>query len=104
MDSYKADKSTRAKDIIANYFIKASQKAGTQVPTIIDLVSGEWDAMFIWEMKEGIEMLNWEVHPDNVKWMNALNDLAGGKDKAKALIDEFDSCVMRSYRYIGKVR
>src|SRR5690349_12746599 len=104
MDAYKVEKSSRAKEIIASYFIKASQKAGTQVPTIIDLVSGEWDAMYIWDMKEGIEFLNWEVHPDNVKWMGALNDIAGGKDKAKALLDEFDSYVMRSYRYLGKVR
>lgn len=36
-------------------------------------------------MKGGIEEMNWEVSPDNVKWMTALNEIAGGGDKAKAI-------------------
>lgn len=93
----------RAKEIIRNYFVKADIKAGRQGPSVaVDLVTGEWDMMLVWDMKGGIEDLNWETSPDDVKWMTAMNDIAGGKDKARALLKEWSSTINRSTSYIGR--
>ena len=100
---FKADKYSRAKEIIKDYYAKAAQKAGTPNPSLyVDLMTGEWDMMVVWDMKEGIEEMNWEMSPDDVKWMTAMNDLAGGAAKAKAIMDEFSSLIVRDTRYIAK--
>lgn len=99
---YIAGKLNRAKEIIHNYFEKASQKAGTPGPAIITMTTGEWDLMFIWEMKDGIEELNWETKPNDIKWITALNELAGGSEKAKVILDEYSSYILNETTYIGR--
>jgi hypothetical protein len=93
---FKSGKLDRAKEIIRNYYEKAAVKAATSDPTMaIDLMTGEWDMMIVWSLKGGLDDLNWEVSPENVKWMAALTELAGGGDKAKAILDEFAGLVDR---------
>lgn len=59
LTSYKSGQLARAKEIIQNYHGKASEKAGTPRPAmIIDLVSGDWDVMTVWDMPEGLEEFN----------------------------------------------
>lgn len=100
---FKADKFSRAKEIIKNYYAKAGQKAATPGPSlIVDLMTGEWDMMVVWDMKGGIEEMNWETSPNDIKWMTAMNDIAGGSDKAKMIMDEFSSLIIRETSYIGK--
>ncbi len=101
---FKSGKVDRAKEIIKNYYMKAGEKAGTPGPAmLIDLKTGEWDMMVLWDMKGGIEEMNWEMSPNDVKWMTAMNDIAGGGDKAKTIMDEFSSLVDRETSYIGKI-
>jgi hypothetical protein len=96
-------KSDRGREIIRNYFQKAAEKASTPSPTMaVDLFTGEWDMMVVWDMKGGIEEMNWEMSPDNVKWMTAINEIAGGGDKAKAILDEFSSLIDRESTSLGK--
>ncbi len=100
---FKADKVGRAKEIIQNYYAKAGQKAALPGPSmVVDLMTGEWDMMVVWDMKGGIEEMNWETSPNDVKWMTAMNDIAGGADKAKVIMDEFSSLITRETSYIGK--
>ncbi len=100
---FKSGKYSRAKEIIKDYYAKAGQKSATPGPSLfIDLMTGEWDMMTVWDMKEGIEEMNWETSPNDVKWMAAMNDLAGGADKAKSIMDEFSSLIVRESSYIGK--
>ena len=100
---FKSGKADRAREIIRNYYEKAAQKATVSSPAMaVDLVTGEWDLMVVWDMKGGIEEMNWEVSPDNVKWMTALNEIAGGGDKAKAILDEFSSLIDRESTSLGK--
>ncbi len=100
---FKSGKVGRAKEIIQNYYMKAGQKSGTPGPAmIVDLMSGEWDMMVVWDMKGGIDDMNWEVSPNDVKWMNSMNEVAGGADKSKRILDEFSSLVDRETSYIGK--
>lgn len=105
LTSYKNGQFARAKEIIRNYHMKASEKAGTPRPEmIIDLVSGEWDVMTIWNMPEGLGEFDWETSPRDIKWRKAFNEIAGGADKATAILNEFSALVVRSSRYIGRIR
>jgi hypothetical protein len=100
---FKSGKSDRAREIIRNYYEKAAQKASVSSPIMaLDLVTGEWDMMVVWDMKGGIEEMNWEISPDNVKWMAALNEIAGGGDKAKAILDEFSGLIDKEITNLGK--
>jgi len=101
---FKHEKLDRAKEIIKNYFYKAAQKAGTPTPSmIVDLYTGEWDMMIVWDMKGGIEEMNWEISPNDVKFMTAMIDITGGVDKAKMILDEFSSLSTSETSYIGKL-
>ncbi|HET9430689.1 MAG TPA: hypothetical protein VFO70_05905 [Chitinophagaceae bacterium] len=100
---FKHEKIDRVKEIIKDYFFKAAQKAGTPTPSIIvDLYTGEWDMMIVWDMK-GIEDMDWEISPNDIKFMTAMIEIAGGIDKAKMILDEFSSLSTHETSYIGKL-
>jgi hypothetical protein len=97
-------KNERAMAIIKDYFIKATNKAGLPGPEMmLTLVSGEWDIMLVWKLKGGVEDLNWDLSPDNIAWMKALNEIAGGADKGKAIMDEYLSLISRTSVYLGRM-
>jgi hypothetical protein len=100
---FKEGKMDRVREIIRNYFAKAADKAGTPQPSLAtELATGEWNMMLVWDMKEGLEQMNWETNPNDVKWMTAMNDIAGGADKAKAILDEWSSLIVRTTSYLGR--
>ena len=102
---YRPGKQQRAMEIISDYFAKASVNAGTPQPeTVIDMSTGGWDLIIIWNMKDGVESLNWEVSPDDIVWRKALNEIAGSADKAQEILDEYSSLVARGTSNIGLVR
>ncbi len=90
---FKPMKKDAAMSIVENYFAKADQDAGIKAPTAYHLSYGEYDMMVIWEMKEGVEMLNYKMTPDDVKWMKSMAKVAGGQDKAMEKMNEFSSYV-----------
>lgn len=47
----------------------------------------------VWELKEGVDALNYEMSPDDVKWFAELGKLTGGMDKANEKMNEFFSYV-----------
>ena len=63
---------------------------------ILQPATGEWNMILTWDMKEGIQELNREVRRDEVKWMTAMNEIAGSADKAKAILDEWSSLVLEA--------
>lgn len=80
-------------NIIEEYFAKADENAGIDPPTAYHLVTGKYDMLVIWKMKEGVETLNYEMTPDDVKWMKEMAKIAGGQDKAMSKLEEFYSYV-----------
>jgi hypothetical protein len=99
---FKEGKMDRVREIINNYFVKAAEKSGTPTPSMVsELVTGEWNMVVVWDMKEGVDALNWETSPDDVKWMTAMNEIAG-VDKAKAILDEWSSLIVRTNSYLGR--
>lgn len=86
---FKPMKKEPAMGIIENYFAKADQDAGIDAPTVYHFVNGDYDMLVIWNMKEGVETLNYKTTPDDAKWMNSMTKIAGGPDKAMAKLEEF---------------
>lgn len=102
---YLPGKYNKAMSIIEEYYRPASEKANTNSPKmLIELNSGPYDVMVVWHMKEGLESMNWEVSPDNVKWRAALNEIAGGADKAGEILNEYSACIASSNNTIGRLR
>lgn len=93
---FEEGKYDRAISIIKDYFEKAMKKANLNMPDMmLQMYSGSWDLLLIWHL-EKIEDMNWEVHPDNVAYMKSLAEVAGGEDKAKALLEEYLSYIRGS--------
>lgn len=102
---FKNGKYGRSKEIVEKYYMPASTKAGTPGPEmILEMNTGEWDLMVVWGMKGGIADMDWKQSPDNIAWRKALNEIAGGADKAKAILDEYSGLINRSSAQIGKIR
>ena len=101
---YKSGMSGPARELINKYHKKATEVAGTPGPEmILELHSGEYDLMAIWAMEGGIEDMNWDISPNGIKWRKAMNELAGGAEKATAIMKEYSSMVNKSTSYIAKL-
>ncbi|WP_137090032.1 hypothetical protein [Mangrovivirga cuniculi] len=103
---FKPGKMGRALEIINDYFRKAADMSATSFPeTMIELKTGPWDMMVVWSMKDGLDEMNWEVSPDNIKWRKAMEKIA--KDEgasAKAIWEEYQSLIARSSMQLGMSR
>jgi hypothetical protein len=97
---FKPGKADRAMEIIKEHYFPASKTAGTPVPYIVRLQSGEWDMITAWTLEEGYSSMEWEISADGIKWMQAFNKQEG-KEKSKEIRDEFNSLIQRSNHVIG---
>ena len=90
---FKPMKKDAAMGIVENYFVKADQDAGIDPPVTYHLSYSDYDMMVIWDMKDGVETLNYKMTPDDVEWMKSMAKIAGGQDKAMGKLEEFMSYV-----------
>ncbi len=96
-------KAQQAKKIVQEYFAPAGEKAGLPGPSMmLDLVTGEWDMMIAWQLKEGLEAMNWEISPDDVKWGKAFHELAGSPEKAEEINKEWQSYISSSKTQLAR--
>ncbi len=99
---FKAGKRERAMEIIAEYFAKATEKAGTPGPLmVIHMQTGRWDLAVVWELTGGTADLEWYRSPDNIKWAEALEEVAGGEEEAGAIMKEWSGSIADSMTNIG---
>lgn len=92
--NYKPGKMGDALKIIKDYYRKASEQAKTPMPELImEMQTGDYDLIVVWHMEGGITDMTWETGPNDKKWRAALNELAGGEDKAQAILDEYLSYI-----------
>lgn len=83
-----------AKKIINEHFTPTDQATGQRGPEMaLDLMFSEWDHIVIFPMEEGIEALEWKTSPREIEWMKAFHERAGGEEKGKEVMDEFQSYV-----------
>ncbi len=91
---YHSGKMGKAMGIINDYYRKAAKKAGTPMPSMTAVMeTGEYDLMIIWDMQDGVEDLNWDISPGNIKWRTALIEVCGGKEKADEIMAEYSACI-----------
>ena len=94
---FNSDKAEEAKKIIDNYFSIAHQLAGVNGPVMeLQLTSEDYNYMAVWKLSVGNDHLNWQSSPANPKWYNAFVTVAGSEEKAKEIIEEYDSFVSAS--------
>lgn len=99
---YKPGKRERALEIIADHFVPAGEKAGTPGPLgVIHYQTGEWDALFVWNLEGGMADLEWYRSEDNIKWFAALAEQEGGKEAAGELVAEYRSLVDEAETDVG---
>jgi len=99
---FKAGKREGAMEIIADYFVKATEKSGTPGPImVIHMQTGRWDLAVVWELEGGTADLEWYRSPDNVKWTEALTEIAGGEEKAGAIMKKWNGSIADSMTNIG---
>ena len=102
--SFKPGKMAEAMKIINEQFVPASESAGLPAPVRYFHTAGKWDLTTVFAMPGGVSELEWEIHPDAEKWMNALAQHCGGMDKAKALREQYVSLVAEGESQIVYVR
>ena len=86
---YEAGTMAKAKQIIDDYYAKASEKSGTPGPVLaLEMNTGEYDMMIVWHLTEGLDELNWEITANNIKWQK--NGLSGEVDviMSKTVLNE----------------
>ncbi|MAM17823.1 MAG: hypothetical protein CME35_02480 [Gramella sp.] len=89
MIKFKPMGKSKAMKIVEDYFAKADEAAGIKPPTIYHLVGGDYDMMVVWEMTEGLEAMNYETSPEDVKWLGEMAKLTGGQEQTMAKLEEF---------------
>jgi hypothetical protein len=91
---YKPGRLDDAMKMIKEYFEPASVEAGTPGPAMVMINhTGEWDLTIVWKMKGGLSAMEWETSPEDVKWMSAMHEMVGGGDKAKEIMEQYQSLV-----------
>jgi len=99
---YKPGKRERAMEIIAEHFMPAGEKAGTPGPLgVIHFQTGEWDALFVWNLEGGMADLEWYRTENDIKWFAALVEQEGGEEAAGKLIAEYQSLVDEAETDVG---
>jgi len=97
---FKPGKRGRAMEIIQNYYAKADAMVDAETGKKsgihgVHMESGEWDAIYIFPMSGGPSDLTWLTSPEDVAWMAKFTELAGGQEKATAMLEEFDGLIER---------
>jgi hypothetical protein len=100
---YKLQKRNEVRGIIDDYFVPASQKAGTPGPKLVlHFQTGEWDTIAVWVLEEGMTELEWtQITPNFVKWKTALDELAGGEEEGNAIMAQYYAAIARSRVDVG---
>lgn len=94
----------KAKKLIKEYFMAAAEKAGTSGPSLIlDMRTGQWDRIVVWDMEGGVTDLTWQQSPDGLKWRAALNKIAGSEEAAQEIIDEHTSLIASRHGELATV-
>lgn len=99
---FKPGKRERAMELIAEYFVPASEKAGLAGPEmVLHMQTGRWDLVIVWNLEGGMADLEWYRSPDDIKWFEALSEIAGGEEEAGKIWGEYISTVADSISEVG---
>ena len=93
---FKPQYTEEAIQLVHDHFAKAGKAAGFEGVRLFEYATGgEWDLTMLFPMEGGPSDMEWEVSPDNLKWMDALARQEGSFEAAKELIDKYHTMVQR---------
>lgn len=99
---FKSGKREDAMEMIAEYFVPATEHAGTSSPMfVVHFQSGKWDAMFVWDLEGGLTDLQWFRSADDIKWMEALAELNGGEEAAADIMTRWSKTIDEAETHLG---
>jgi len=84
-----------ATKIIKDHYRPVADKIGMN-PATYDLISGEWDRITFFKLDGGISAYEWETSPLGIAWNKEFTKQAGGEEKAKEIIEQYQSCVLEN--------
>ncbi len=98
---YKPGKEKRVKEIIKLYEA-AGKAAGTPKPEMIWFMSGEYDLMLIWTLKDGPSEFEWQFSPDGLKWWKEFVNQQGSKEVAEKIHAEYMDLISSYTSYLAR--
>lgn len=63
--------------------------------------TGPWDRIYVYRLNGGMADMEWQITPEQAKFMAALSTIAGGDVKASAIMADWDSLVERRESTVG---
>jgi hypothetical protein len=101
MIKFKPGGEDRAFDLEDKYIDPARKLSGVWPLAEYHTQTGPWDRIYVWALPGGLADAEWQVDPSQAKFLAALSKIAGGDDKALAIITEWNSLVERRESTIG---
>ncbi len=100
MVDYKPGQVDEAKKYMEKFF-SAAEISKTPTPQIYWVLTGEYDAMIVWELDGGPSDLEWRFSPSSVEWYKALIEQEGSKEGAEEVSKGYASTVSKSSSFIS---
>lgn len=102
LTKFKPGKRDRAIEIIRDYFAKADGMTGKKSGIHgLHFNTGEWDMVYVFPMEGGPADMTWLNSPDDVAWMAQMVKLAGSKENAMKLIEEYNAAIDSETSFVG---
>lgn len=91
----------RAFELEDKYINPARQRSGVWPLAEYHTQTGPWDRIYVWDLPGGLADMEWQTSREQAKFLSALAAIAGGDQKATAIMAEYDSLVEKREITIG---
>lgn len=99
---WKVGKGDRAHEII-DMFEKVDMALGRNDVIDLHMNTGGWNSIVAFKMKHGIQGMAYKRSEGPDEWDVEFAKQVGGEEKAKALMEEFQSCIAKEEMHIGHI-
>lgn len=97
-------KTDEAMKLVNEFFKPTDQDLGKEDVVEFELLYSKWDHMAIFPMEEGLEAFEWKTSPNEIEWMKAFEKRAGSKEKAKEIMEEWESYVKEYKSHLARTK
>jgi len=101
MIKFKPGGEDRAFELEDKYIDPARKLSGVWPLAEYHTQTGQWDRIYVWDLPGGLADVEWQVNPTQAKFLAALSKVAGGDDKALAIMNEWNALVERRESTVG---
>jgi hypothetical protein len=101
MIKFKPGGEDRAFELEDKYINPARKLSGVWPLAEYHTQTGPWDRIYVWDLPGGLADVEWQVDPSQAKLLAALSKVAGGDEKALAIMAEWNSLVERRETTVG---